>query len=68
MTIAYVHVSTDLSFYGVRVRIIRSGRYRVIVGPDAGHAAVSAGPCASACAEWQRHRVSGCDAGRSRFP
>jgi hypothetical protein len=28
-----------LSFYGVRVRIVRSGRYRVIVGPDASHEA-----------------------------
>lgn len=28
-----------LSFYSVRVRITRSGRYRVVVGPDAGHAA-----------------------------
>jgi hypothetical protein len=28
-----------LSFYSVRVRIARSGRYRVIVGPDATHGA-----------------------------
>ena len=28
-----------LSFYSIRVRIERSGRYRVVVGPDAGHAA-----------------------------
>jgi hypothetical protein len=28
-----------LSFYSVRVRIVRSGRYRVIVGPDASHEA-----------------------------
>ncbi len=28
-----------LSFYSVRVRIVRSGRYRVLVGPDASHEA-----------------------------
>jgi hypothetical protein len=28
-----------VSFYSVRVRIARSGRYRVLVDPDAGHAA-----------------------------
>jgi hypothetical protein len=28
-----------LSFYSVRVRIVRSGRYRVIVGPDLSHEA-----------------------------
>jgi len=28
-----------LSFYSVRVRIVRSGRYRVIVGPDPSHEA-----------------------------
>ena len=28
-----------LSFYSVRVRIVRSGRYRVLVGSDAGHGA-----------------------------
>jgi hypothetical protein len=28
-----------LSFYNVRVRIVRSGRYRVIVGPDSSHEA-----------------------------
>lgn len=32
-----------LSFYSVRVRIVRSGRYRVIVGPDPSHEAGRSG-------------------------